>query len=39
MREFGQDDRLLGPILDQITADLLLGHDSEAGVDEPVLQE
>ena len=39
MREFGQDDRLLAPILDQITADLLLGHDSEAGVDEPILQE
>jgi MinD-like ATPase involved in chromosome partitioning or flagellar assembly len=39
LRELGQDDRLLGPILDQITADLLLGYDREVNADEPVLQE
>ncbi|MGH7113492.1 MAG: KGGVGR-motif variant AAA ATPase [Stellaceae bacterium] len=39
MREFGQDDQLLAPILDQITADLLLGHDNEASPEEPILQE
>ena len=39
MREVGQDDILLAPILDQIIADVLLGHDKEAASNEPVLEE
>lgn len=39
MREFGEDDRQLAPILDQITADLLKGHNAEVNADEILMQE
>ncbi|WP_029007185.1 KGGVGR-motif variant AAA ATPase [Azospirillum halopraeferens] len=39
MREVGQDETYLAPVLDKITESILLGHREEVGADQPVLED